>query len=231
MARGPRLLGLIQALRRHRRPVTAQALAAELGVSLRTIYRDIATLQGQGAAIQGEAGLGYVLRAGYLLPPLMFAIDEVEALALGSRWVREHGDPGLARAAEDAMARIAAVLPPVLRDMLDETTLLIGPDAGIAGEPIDIAAVRTAIREGRKLSIRYQDAQAQPSHRVIWPFALGFFSRVRVIVAWCELRQAFRHFRTDRVVSLTALPERAPRRRQALLKAWKAEQAIAADRN
>ena len=115
MSRSARLFDLLQALRRRRRPVTAQALAGELGVSIRTMYRDIATLQGQGADIRGEAGLGYVLTPGFMLPPLMFSADEIEALVLGSRWVAGRGDARLSAAARDALAKVAAVLPDELR--------------------------------------------------------------------------------------------------------------------
>src|SRR5215472_5836791 len=119
MSRAERLLDLMQALRLRRRPVAGQALAAELGVSLRTLYRDIAALQAQGAWIEGEAGLGYVLRPGFMLPPLMFSEDEIAALVLGSRWVAERGDAELALAARHALAKIAAVLPADLRPELD----------------------------------------------------------------------------------------------------------------
>src|ERR1700720_3203193 len=127
MSRAQRLLDLIQVLRRHRRPVAGAELARELDVSLRTLYRDIASLQAQGADIAGEAGLGYVLRPGFMLPPLMFNIEEIEALALGSRWVAARADTPLAGAARNALAKIAAILPRDLRDLLDSSSLLIGP--------------------------------------------------------------------------------------------------------
>src|SRR5262245_57724845 len=127
MARAERLLDLIQVLRRHRHPVSGQALANELGVSLRTVYRDIQTLIGQGAAIDGEAGVGYVLRPGFVLPPLMFSDEEIEALVLGSRWVAQRTDEPLARAAANAIAKIAAVLPDDLREGIEGTGLLAGP--------------------------------------------------------------------------------------------------------
>src|SRR5436853_1211164 len=125
MSRAERLLDLIQVLRRYRQPVSGQTLADELGVSIRTLYRDIATLQGQGAAMDGEPGLGYILRPGFMLPPLMFSEEEIEALVLGSRWVAERGDSRLGAAARNALAKIAAVLPPDLRESLDATSLLV----------------------------------------------------------------------------------------------------------
>lgn len=227
--RAHRLLDLIQLLRRHRRPVTGAALAGELGVSLRTLYRDIATLQAQGARIDGEPGVGYVLRPGFMLPPLMFSEDEIAALVLGSRWVADRADTPLGVAARDALAKIAAVLPPDLRDDLDASTLIIGPGPVIAAGDVELATIRQAIRAERKLAIAYRDGHAADSRRTIWPFALAFFDRVRVVVAWCELRQAFRHFRTDRISALTLTDTRYPRRRQVLLREWRVAEGIAAD--
>ncbi len=227
--RAQRLLDLIQVLRRHRQPVTGAALADELGVSLRTLYRDIATLQAQGATIDGEPGIGYVLRPGFMLPPLMFSEDEIAALVLGSRWVADRADTPLGMAASNALAKIAAVLPPDLRDDVDASTLLIGPGPVIAAGDTELGTIRRAIRDERKLAIAYRDGQAAATDRVIWPFALAFFDRVRVVVAWCELRRAFRHFRTDRIVALTATEARYPRRRQVLLKEWRAAEGIAAE--
>ncbi len=221
MSRSERLLDLLQALRRYRRPVTGKALAAELGISIRTLYRDIASLQAQGAQIEGEPGIGYVLRPGFLLPPLMFSKEEIEALVLGSRWVAARADDALARAARNAVAKIAAVLPVELRDELDASALLIGPGPTVAGDRVDLAVIRAAIRTERKLVLRYRDAEGSHTQRTVWPFALGFFDRVRVIVSWCELRQGFRHFRADRIAGLEATGERYPRRRQAMLKEWR----------
>ncbi len=161
MSRSERLLGLIQVLRRHRRPVSGRALAAETGISLRTLYRDIATLQAQGADIEGEPGLGYVLRPGFMLPPLMFSEDEIEALVLGSRWVARRADDRLGDAARNALAKIAAVLPDDLRQGLDANALLVGPGQAVAGGSIDLAAVRRAIRGERKLAIAYRGPEGR----------------------------------------------------------------------
>ncbi len=220
MSRSERLLDLIQILRRHRRPVSGRTLAAEMGVSIRTLYRDIATLQGQGAPIEGEAGLGYVLRPGFMLPPLMFTDEEIEAIVLGSRWVAKQPDRRLSQAATDALAKIAAVLPDDLREDLDATALLVGPRAEPV-EDVDLGVVRQAIRNERKLGLLYRDAGGVASERVVWPFALGFFDKVRVVVAWCEMRQDYRHFRADRIAALTATDIRYPRRRQAMLREWR----------
>lgn len=225
MSRSERLLDLVQTLRRHRRPVSGRALADELGVSIRTLYRDIATLQGQGAPIEGEAGLGYVLKPGFFLPPLMLDDEQIEALVLGARWVAKQPDARLAEAASDLLAKVAAVLPPDLRETLDATALMVGPRAE-AAEGIDLGAVRQAIRRERKLGFSYRDAGGVPSARTVWPFALGFFDKVRVLLAWCETRQDFRHFRVDRIEELEVTEDRYPRRRQALLKEWRESQGI-----
>jgi predicted DNA-binding transcriptional regulator YafY len=226
MSRSERLFDLIQALRRHRRPVSGAVLATETGVSIRTLYRDIATLQGQGAPIEGEPGMGYVLRPGFMLPPLMFSDEEIEALMLGSRWVAGRADGKLALAARNALAKIAAVLPDDLRNELDASSLLVAPGQNFPAETVDLSVIRKAIRSERKLGIAYEDAQGAVSERLVWPFALGFFDRVRVVVAWCELRQDFRHFRTDRMSGLSPTDTRYPRRRQILLKEWREAEKI-----
>ena len=225
MARAERLLGLIQVLRRHRRPVSGQTLADELGVSLRTVYRDIQTLIGQGAAIDGEAGIGFILRPGFVLPPLMFGDEEIEALVLGLRLVAQRTDAQLTRAAVDALAKIAAVLPDDLRDGIETIGLLAGPDIDAA--PVDLTAVRAAIRNERRLVLHYADRDGAQTQRVIWPIAIGFFKRAQVIAAWCELRQDYRHFRTDRIVRVLATDQRYPRRRRVLMKEWREAEGVA----
>lgn len=226
MSRAERLLDLVQILRRHRNPVSGRALAQELDISLRTLYRDIASLQAQGARIDGEPGLGYVLRPGFMLPPLMFSEEEIEAMVLGSRWVAKRGDTRLAVAARDALAKIAAVLPPDLREELDASTLLVGPGSAIAAGDAELASIRQAIRTERKLDITYRDQADAESRRRIWPFAIGFFERARIVAAWCEMRQGFRHFRTDRIATIAQTNVRYPRRRQALLKEWRQAEGI-----
>jgi predicted DNA-binding transcriptional regulator YafY len=256
MSRAERLLELIQMLRRHRRPVSGRVLADELGISLRSLYRDIRALQAQGAEIDGEPGLGYILRPGFMLPPLMFQEEEIEALVLGSRWVAQRGDARLGAAARNALAKIAAVLPDDLREALHATALLVGSGAPIAAGDVELGIIRQAIRSERKLAITYdgsdaaktQEAERTPdvaqtphvvqtpnlvetpnlmqTRRVIWPFALGFFDRARVVAAWCELRQGYRHFRTDRIAALTLTETRYPRRRQVLLKEWREAEGI-----
>jgi predicted DNA-binding transcriptional regulator YafY len=226
MSRSERLLQLIEALRRHRRPVAGAVLAAELGISLRTIYRDIASLQAQGATIEGEAGLGYLLKPGFLLPPLMFGEEEIEAIVLGSRWVAERGDEKLANAARAALGKILSVLPSDLRDEAELSSLLVGPGDPISAGDQQLPLIRSAIRRERKLAIGYADRDASVTMRTIWPFALGYFDRTRVIAAWCELRNGYRHFRTDRIRSIELVDIRYPRRRVQLLADWRAAEGL-----
>ena len=229
MSRAQRLLDLIQVLRRYRNPVSGAALAAELGISLRTLYRDVETLNQQGASIDGEPGVGYLLRPGFMLPPLMFSEDEIEALVLGSRWVSERGDTPLRKAAQNALAKIAAVLPSDLRQGLDSSTLIVPRKMEAAGDT-ELTTIRQAIRAERKLRIRYADHEGSETKRIIWPFAVGFYERSRVVVAWCEMREAFRHFRTDRIAALTPTEIRYPKRRLALMKEWREVEGIALDK-
>lgn len=221
MSRSERLLSLLQVLRRHRHPVSGAALAAETGVSLRTLYRDIATLQSQGADIEGEAGVGYVLRPGYMLPPLMFTREEIEALILGFRFVEKRTDAPIAAAARDALAKIEAVLPEELRRETDNVGLMVGPGPGLPTDRIDLQVLRTALRTERPLTIRYRALNDTVSTRSVWPCALTYFDGARVLVAWCTLRGDFRHFRTDRIEHAVLDENRYPRRRTALVREWK----------
>jgi predicted DNA-binding transcriptional regulator YafY len=226
LSRSERLLALLQALRRRRRPVTGQVLADELGVSLRTLYRDIVSLQGQGAEIEGEAGLGYVLKPGFWLPPLMLSGEEIEALVLGARWVEARTDEKLAIAARDAIVKITAVLPARVRDDVETSTLVVPPGKASVASALDLAPIRGAIRAERKLALAYSDAQGAATERTIWPFGVGYFDEARVVMAWCELRQGFRHFRADRIASCRMLEARYPLSRQCLLKDWRRSEGI-----
>lgn len=224
MSRTARLFRLMEALRGHRRPVTASYLAAELCVSSRTVYRDIQTLVGLGAPIEGEAGVGYLLRAGFFLPPLMFGEDELEALVLGARWVQGQGDAALAEAAARALTKIATASPRDLRDKVAETGLWAAPLPRQAGQSTTL--IREAIRRELKLEITYVDEVGQTTERVIWPIMLAFYEGKRVVAAWCELRSGFRHFRADRIASLTPTRTPYPTRRAALVKTWRTENKI-----
>ena len=200
MRRADRLLQIIQILRRANAPVTASELAGELEVVPRTIYRDIVTLQASRVPIEGEVGLGYVLRTGYDLPPLMFNSGEIDAIVLGLAMVMERGDADLARGAEDALAKVQAVVPPDVLHQIRIAKLLVPhplEDGVSFGD--HIPQIRAAIREGRKLRIDYQDAKGSPTTRTIWPLGLYLFSHVTMIGAWCEVRGDYRAFRAERV--------------------------------
>ncbi len=162
-----------------------------------------------------------MLRPGFLLPPLMFTPEEIEALVLGSRWVAGRADGRLAEAARSALARIGAVLPPDLREEMEGSSLFIAPGAPIPADAIDAAILRKAIRTESKLLLGYSDANGAPSERVVWPFALAFFDQVRLLISWCELRDDFRSFRTDRIATVEMMETRYPTRRADLLKQWK----------
>jgi len=221
MSRSERLLALLQALRRRRRAVSGQTLAREMGVSIRTLYRDIASLQSQGASIEGSPGVGYIMKPGFMLPPLMFRPEEMEALALGLRWVADRGDGALSSGAREAMAKIVAVMPTELRREFEDSALLVGGSRKLKATAVEPDLLRAAIRAERKLRITYADAQGAASQRVVWPFALVYFEQARVLSAWCELRGDFRNFSSDRIVDAELLEVRYPKQRQALLNDWK----------
>src|SRR3979409_1932433 len=160
MRRADRLFQIIQVLRRTRKPLTADAIAAELETSKRTIYRNIATLIGQRVPIRGEAGMGYILEKGFDLPPLMLTPDEIEAAVLGAQWVAGHADPVLARAAEDLMAKIADTVPERLRPFVVEPRSSAPPSGQKEADCIDMSRTRTQIHEGKKIALRYRDEHA-----------------------------------------------------------------------
>jgi predicted DNA-binding transcriptional regulator YafY len=226
VSRTSRLFMLLDTLRGHRRPVTATRLAEALSVSLRTVYRDIATLVELGAPIDGEAGIGYVLRAGFFLPPLMFTEDELEALVLGARWVERQGDTSLARASGTALAKIATASPRDLRDRLADAGLWAPKRSPPSAAEPPLQPIREAIRREHKIQIAYVNESGETSERVIWPIALAFMENARVLAAWCELRNGFRHFRADRIRHISPLRLPYPTRRLALVKQWQAEQKI-----
>lgn len=220
MTRASRLLTLLQLLRERRTPVTAATLAESLAVSERTIYRDLAALAAQGAPVEGAAGLGYMLRSGYFLPPLMLDKAEADAVLLGLRFVRRRGDDALARAAQAAIAKLLAVMPAPLAEATGHNGLVVAPSG--SRHPALLGGVRSALQDERKLRIRYRNAVGVASERTVWPVALGFFDDVEVLAAWCEDREAFRHFRIDRMLSLDVLAACPPEPRRALYDRWTA---------
>lgn len=218
-----RLFSIIQILRSTRQPVKAAELAQRLEVSQRTIYRDIAELQAQRVPIQGEAGIGYVLQKGFDLPPLMLTPDELEAALLGAQWVASRGDSELERGAHSLIEKIQQIVPQHLRPLLGSPTVTAAPCPPVT-DRVDSGLLRKAIRERNKLQILYEDEQGRSSERIVWPFLLAYFESVRLLCTWCELRQAFRHFRTDRILSLQVLEERHPQTATQLYEQWQAEE-------
>lgn len=221
MARSHRLFDLMQTLRRHRRTVSGGALARELGVSLRTIRRDVATLQDMGADIDGEPGVGYILRPGSLLPPLSFTEEEIQALVIGAQWVSRQTDDTLALAVTNALAKINAVLPPDMRPALDDDAIYVGyPLKGPM--PLDLSEIRRALREQRKLRITLAIEHAPVDEQQVWPIMLGLIDGKRFIAAWCELDNQFRVIGMDDIASAQVLVERYPGNRRQLVKEWRA---------
>ena len=221
MRRADRLFQIIQVLRRSRRPVTASRLAEELEVSQRSVYRDIADLIGQRVPIRGEAGIGYVLDRDFDMPPLMLTPDELEAAVLGAQWVSDRGDAVLARAARDLISKITSVVPERLRPFIAEPSIGVPASRALPADGLDIALTRSWIRSGRKIRIRYRDEQSRETERTVWPTIIGYAETVRLLAGWCELRQGFRHFRTDRIVSAEFLQESYGCRPRELRARWR----------
>ncbi len=223
MRRTERLFQIIQILRSKRRPVTGAELADELEVSLRTLYRDVAELMAQRVPIRGEAGTGYVIDADFDMPPLMLTQDELEAAVLGAAWVAQRGDAALARGARDLIGKLTAAVPEHLRPVVLDAQLAPVSHQMRAVDAFDLAAVRAAIREQRKMRIAYADEAGRTTARTIWPFMIGYFETIRLVVAWCELREGFRHFRSDRFHEANLLESRYRPRPAQLRKRWEKE--------
>lgn len=221
MSRSERLLNLLQILRRYRHAVSGQTLADELSVGVRTLYRDIASLKAQGAAIEGGVGVGYIMKPGFMLPPLMFGSAELEALVLGMRLVMERGDSELTQGALAMLTKISAVVPPPLRRELEVSALFAGVGPKSTDAMVDSVLLRESIRLERKLELSYQTPAGAVSQRTVWPFALAYFERAQVLMCWCELRGTFRNFRTDRINQVVLSMDRYPQGKQALLEQWR----------
>lgn len=221
MAKSERLFQLLQVLRCHRQAVTGETLAREMGVSLRTLYRDVAALQAMGADIEGESGVGYVLRPGFLLPPLMLSHDEIQALALGAQWVSKQTDHAMAFAAANAISKIVAVLPADLRLIVDDNAFHVGKGTAVA-DVFNLPAIRQAMRNQHKISLTYRDENSRHTERTIWPIAVGFIDAHRYVAGWCEKRADFRVFRADRIQAMVFSEDRYPGRRRELVARWRA---------
>jgi predicted DNA-binding transcriptional regulator YafY len=208
MRRADRLFDIIQTLRTATRPLTAGALADRLEVTVRTIYRDIAALQASRVPIEGAPGLGYILRRGFDLPPLMFTMEEIDAIAIGVRLLRRLRDPKLQQAAESVLGKLSAVVPPPLQSQLVAAPLYVSEGSAPPVTGIDLSRLRHAIRETRKIAIAYVDEEGRRTERTIWPIAMAYYVDVTIVGAWCQLRSDFRHFRVDRILSSQVLDER-----------------------
>ena len=220
MRKASRLFEIIQILRLATRPTTAAQIAERLEVTPRSIYRDIVALQAMRVPIEGGRGIGYILRPGFDLPPLMFSIEETEAIVLALALLQRTGDNALRKAAETVSDKIAGAMPAPLRQVL--STDAIHAWGSVMPEPlgIDLAMARAAIRDEQKLRIRYTDEQARVSERTIRPIALIYYSAHSVIVAWCELRDGLRNFRADRIAQATPLSDRFAGEGDRLRKQW-----------
>lgn len=219
--RTSRLLNLLQILRRSHYPVNGHELAQELGISIRTLYRDIATLQAEGADIEGEPGVGYVLNKGFFLPPLMFSEEEMAAFMLGMKWVSRVGDAPLSEASKQMIAKVERVVPETILEAAAAIPYGVGEPAEETLMNEDLGDLRQAIRHERKVKIKYQKPDSETSERIIWPIAIGYFPSGRVLVGWCEASKGFRHFRTDRIRSRVPLQDGFPRRRLDLYREWR----------
>ena len=222
MRRSDRLFDIIQRLRTASGPVTAATLADELEVTPRTVYRDIATLQARRVPIEGAAGVGYLLRRGFDLPPLMFTVDEVEAIAVGARMVRRLRDPKLQEAAASVLAKVTVVVPDALRASLAASPIFVSEGDAVAAEGVDMAELRAAIRDSRKLHIAYADEQGRRTHRTIWPIAMAYYVDVTLVGAWCEMRGDYRNFRVERIQSSKVLDEHFDQENGRLFREWSA---------
>ena len=218
MAKTERLFALLDALRRRRHPVSAAVLADELQVSVRTVYRDVQALASLGVSIEGESGIGYVLGAGFFLPPLMFSDVELEALMLGARWVERLPDPALSEAATNAIGKIAGSVPNGIADKLDAIALFVDPNGAMPDELVTLPAIRDAIRAEQRLAIRYASREAR-TERTIWPLAIAFYDRP-MLAAWCELRADFRTFAIDRMEDARPTGQRIPQSRDKLFREY-----------
>ncbi|MDF2465951.1 MAG: Helix-turn-helix type 11 domain protein [Ramlibacter sp.] len=207
MRRADRLFHIIQLIR-GRRLTTAAYLAQRLEVSERTIYRDVADLQFQGVPLEGEAGVGYRLGAGFDLPPMMFTQDEAKALVASVRMAQVWLDPALAQSAEDALGKILSVLPVEAR-VAAEALAVYAPPGGLPqSAQRTLQTLREAVHERCKVFINYRDLADKPSERTLRPLGCFYWGKVWTLAAWCEQRNDFRSFRVDRVTSVRRLEER-----------------------
>lgn len=207
MRRADRLFRIVEYLKARRQAVTAESLAAELEVSIRTVYRDISDLSTSGVPIIGEAGVGYMLDKNYVLRPLMFDVEELDALMLGAQMVESWGDKELAKSARKAVDKISAILPDALKEEMLSAAIYSLPSASKTYIAIDFSALRKAIRSNHFVEFGYTTEDGKKTQRRIRPLCLAFFSPVWVASGWCELRESFRNFRLDRMADMRVTDE------------------------
>lgn len=223
MTRTERLLELLQILRAQRYPITAATLSEKLEISVRSLYRDIKTLQHQGVCIEGGAGIGYIINSDFHLPPLNLSHEEINAITLGLNWVSHNTDTDFEKTARNALAKIHAVIPNELKNLIESQSYLTGP---AEKQEIFFADIRHAIKKRKKIKIKYCDKQDVYSSRVIWPIALVYMESCWLLAAWCEMRNDFRHFRTDNIKEIVQLDSIYSESRTVLLKKWRVKEGI-----
>jgi len=213
MSKAARLFEVIQLLRSANGPILARDIASALEISIRTVYRDIASLQAMQTPILGEPGVGYVMRKGYDLPPINFDVEEAEAISVGLSLIARTGDPGLWRAAKRASGKLHEAAPGTRKLVTSSWAMESSPN-------VDLSTLRKAIRNETKIRISYRDVEHCETERVIWPLVLVYYLDAAMIVAWCELRQDLRHFRLDRVASCGVLVDSFRGRGDDLISEW-----------
>jgi len=217
MSKAERLFEVIQLLRSATKPVLARDIASTLEISIRTVYRDIASLQAMQTPILGEPGVGYVMRKGYDLPPINLDIEEAEAVFVGLNLVARTGDSGLWRAAKRASRKLQETVPATRR--------LVTSSWGMDCTPnIELSSLRKAIRNETKLKMTYCNVDGRKTTRVIWPLVLIYYLDAALIVAWCELRRDLRHFRLDRILSSKITADSFKGLGEALISDWERDQ-------
>ncbi|ELY6301436.1 YafY family transcriptional regulator [Cronobacter sakazakii] len=223
MTRTERLLELLQILRAQRYPITASTLSERLGISVRSLYRDIKTLQHQGVRIEGEAGIGYIVKSDFHLPPLNLSHEEINAITLGLNWVSHNTDYDFKNTARSALAKIHAVIPDELKVLIESQSYLIGHSEN---NEMFFEGIRNAIKKRKRIKIKYCDKKDNYSSRVIWPIGLAYMESCWLLVAWCEMRNDFRHFRTDKIAEMVQLDSMYKESRTVLLKKWRIKEGM-----
>ncbi|MDE4739005.1 helix-turn-helix transcriptional regulator [Klebsiella pneumoniae] len=223
MTRTERLLELLQILRAQRYPITASTLSERLGISVRSLYRDIKTLQYQGVSIEGGAGIGYIVKSDFHLPPLNLSHEEINAITLGLNWVSHNTDRDFKITAKSALAKIHAVIPDELKNLIESQSYLIGPSEN---NEIYFEGVRNAIKKRMRIKLKYCDKKDCYSSRIIWPIGLVYMESCWLLVAWCEMKNDFRHFRTDRIQDIVQLDSTYSESREVSLKKWRLKEGI-----